>query len=1046
VTQGVGPSNARQVKTFRGLFFGVQHFESPWIDPLRYAHRDALAMNALFSEAFGDCTVVVGRDATKARIRSELDQLKLAGTAADLVVVYYSGHGTPASRRLVAYDTDIADLEATTIGMEDFVGSALRCGADNVLVLLDCCFSGLPHVKAVALGYQERNGGAGMATPRIIAGSGQVVITAATADEPAYETDDVQHGQLTYHLIRGLLGSPDTIHDGMISLDRLWGYIGKNLADNTRPLKSPSQTPTFHGQLEGGLWLPQLRRSTAFDEVWDDAPPPPAEPTMRSLLAHGVPEAAVKAMEHTYGTLNTLQIAAINQGHVIAGRTVLVNAPTSTGKTVVGELAMWGAASRKQATVFLMPTRALVMELAAKLVDLYTASCGSQVVRAAGSVNDRTADLANGTFDVAVVTYEKFAALAMRHRTILDRAGTVVVDEIHNLADLSRGAALELLLTGLRSRDDGPQIVGLSAVLGDDDNLQGWLDATPVSSDTRPIPLHLGVVAPDGNLWWTDEAAGSVLTKFEDDGFLPPTHDAAECLESVVTSAVEAGEQVLVFRETVDGAAADAEHLAKVLDLDPAEAALAELDARDDHQALGRLRACLKKGVAFHSSDLADDDRLVVETAFRTQEIKVLVSTTTLAQGVNLPADTVVIRGLNRHDGSYRVSEYLNMAGRAGRVGHGKELGRAIIVADDRQDRARLWEKYVQGVPEPVRSALRTVPEDSLDTLLRACAYVADPRTGTFTEPEVRRFLGRTLAARQYRIATGRLPYTSAEVQNQLDTLVDIGMVNHSAFPKGKLVLAEPGRIAVEHHLKIASVHTLAALFERLESSSLTARNVVSVAQAANELDAIWHTGLPAEDGANYQVRRLRELTVDDRVIDGLRQARDRVLARSRIQRALVSVAWTEGLKRSRIEDLCLSLPRGKAATWRVSGNAIRATTERLADLVPGVLAVAFWARHDLPTRSADEAHLTALQAVLPTQAELGIDAGLAETARFLGNSLHRRQYLDLKAHGLSDKFQIAATDPRRLREIIRGDDGLAQEVVEAANRAIEYATRLEEF
>lgn len=115
-----------------------------------------------------------------------------------------------------------------------------------------------------------------------------------------------------------------------------------------------------------------------------------------------------------------------------------------------------------------------------------------------------------------------------------------------------------------------------------------------------------------------------------------------------------------------------AEYLAAHLNLLPAKDAIARLPKADPSISTDGLRGVLNGGVAFHNSHLSADEKRVVEEEFRALDagIRIIVSTTTLAMGVNTPANSVVVVGL-QHPGDkpYSVAEYKNVVGRAGRLG-----------------------------------------------------------------------------------------------------------------------------------------------------------------------------------------------------------------------------------------------------------------------------------------------------------------------------------------------------------------------------------------
>src|SRR5207244_8652653 len=109
--------------------------------------------------------------------------------------------------------------------------------------------------------------------------------------------------------------------------------------------------------------------------------------------------------------------------------------------------------------------------------------------------------LLRGRYDIALLTYEKFAAIALTHPYILEQVGTIVIDEVQMIADESRGANLEFILTLLRmKRRDGlePQLIALSAVIGDTNGLERWLGGRLLRRTERPVPLDEGVICSNG--------------------------------------------------------------------------------------------------------------------------------------------------------------------------------------------------------------------------------------------------------------------------------------------------------------------------------------------------------------------------------------------------------------------------------------------------------------------------------------------------------------------------------------------------------------------
>ena len=151
-----------------------------------------------------------------------------------------------------------------------------------------------------------------------------------------------------------------------------------------------------------------------------------------------------------------------------------------------------------------------------------------------------------------------------------------------------------------------------------------------------------------------------------------------------------------------------------------------------------KLALCASSGVAFHHSGLVNVQRAMVEDAFKKGLIKVICATTTLGYGVNLPAHTVLVRDLTRHNGvtaeRISVNEVLQLFGRAGRPKYDTE-GRALIASSKRYEVQELYARYIIGTPEPIDSALGVasvlrmhilsfVAEDFLNTIEGIEAFI----------------------------------------------------------------------------------------------------------------------------------------------------------------------------------------------------------------------------------------------------------------------------------------------------------------------------------
>ncbi|THA85425.1 DEAD/DEAH box helicase [Streptomyces sp. A0592] len=409
-------------------------------------------------------------------------------------------------------------------------------------------------------------------------------------------------------------------------------------------------------------------------------------------------------------SFNPVQAAAVPVVLEGTGHLVVV-APTGAGKTPIGMVAALEAHARGRKAAWLVPQRSLTDELDREL-RLWRRH-GLRVVRLTGEAAVDTELIRSA--DVWVATTEKFEAIcrAGSLRDALAEVGCLVVDEIHLLGDPTRGAVLEALLARVREDSAATRIVGLSATVANADEVARWLGARLVRTTWRPTRLtwQLPLLPPVDETDWAKRAA--VRT------------EAAVRIARQVTGD---GGSVLVFcgskrrvRTTALAMAADR------------GVPTAGVDA-DDAEAVERL--CTKAGVRLHYRDWPY--KREAEQAFRAREAEVLVATSTVAAGVNLPARAVIVSdttiGLDRVE----VSMVQQMFGRAGRIGAGEREGWAFLLTDP-AERAHWQARLAAGYS--VRSRL---DERLADHLL---AEAVQERVSTLGEAE--RWWAGTFAAHQ---------------------------------------------------------------------------------------------------------------------------------------------------------------------------------------------------------------------------------------------------------------------------------------------------------
>lgn len=444
---------------------------------------------------------------------------------------------------------------------------------------------------------------------------------------------------------------------------------------------------------------------------------------LSDLEKYGLPRRLIDLWRHRQGErLLPVQRQAVASG--LLGRGIghetsddlIITAPTSSGKSFCAELAAARALAARQKVVMLFPLKALAEEKY-RLLSSYYRPLGLRCLIVTGDHPENDSKFLEGDYHLAIAIYEKFDLLLATQLDALRSIGLVVVDELQMLTEPYRGAILERLLTKMLASTYRPTLLALSAVISQQaaTQLGGWLHAGLVRETIRPVDLLRGVAA-DGALrlrsYNSGEDAQEPFTRFE---------QGEEAQLVFLRQVKEENGSTLVFmksrRDTVDMAF----KLAAMANWPAAESALEQLGGEEPSFLIRSLKQALGRGVAFHNSDLSAEQRQVVERAFINKEIKVLFTTTTLALGVNLPADTVYLETVKYVSGEYGSrprlaplsrAEFDNITGRAGRLGWQRSRpARAIVLAESSFDGDVLWDAYINSESaEPFESAFRTLP------------------------------------------------------------------------------------------------------------------------------------------------------------------------------------------------------------------------------------------------------------------------------------------------------------------------------------------------
>jgi superfamily II RNA helicase len=368
-------------------------------------------------------------------------------------------------------------------------------------------------------------------------------------------------------------------------------------------------------------------------------------------------------------------IAALN-----AGRSVVVCAPTGSGKTLIGEYTIHRALARGGRVFYTTPLKALSNQ---KLRDFRELFGAEQVGLLTGDIS------IHRDAPILVMTTEIFRN--MLYGTPIGEVGTslvgveaVVLDECHYMNDRQRGTVWEESIIYCPPE---VQLVALSATVANADQLTEWLNlvhgATElIYSDFRPVPLQFYFGNPKGVFPLLDETQTRLSPRLKPKnkggkgrGVRPESPTITSILEQLASRDMLPAIYFIFSRRGCDKAVEEMGELSLVNEREAAQlkVRIDEFLRRNPEAGRAGQVEPLYRGIAAHHAGILPAWKGLVEELFQLGLIKVVFATETLAAGINMPARTTVISTLSkRTDRGHRLltaSEFLQMAGRAGRRG-----------------------------------------------------------------------------------------------------------------------------------------------------------------------------------------------------------------------------------------------------------------------------------------------------------------------------------------------------------------------------------------
>lgn len=383
-------------------------------------------------------------------------------------------------------------------------------------------------------------------------------------------------------------------------------------------------------------------------------------------------------------------------GHLDEGKSVVVCAPTGSGKTVIAEYAVELALRRKRRCFYTTPLKALSNQ---KLHDLKKRYGDDAVGLLTGDTS------INRDAPIVVMTTEVFRNMLYGtsfgdvNKNLRD-VDFVILDECHYMNDAERGTVWE---ESIIYSPPEIQLVALSATVANAQDLTAWIDQTHgptelVISDFRPVPLRFYYFGNDKLFPLLNQGKGlnpqlknifgGKQHRFGKKGPRPKMSDVPDPRSVVAELGKRSMLPAIYFLFSRRGCEESMRKSRFANLVTPEEQVILkreveELVRNNPNLASHPHIPYLYEGLAVHHAGMLPSWKGVVEKLFQKGLIKVVFATETLAAGINMPARTTVISAISkRTDDGHRpltASEFLQMSGRAGRRGM-DEVGHVVAL------------------------------------------------------------------------------------------------------------------------------------------------------------------------------------------------------------------------------------------------------------------------------------------------------------------------------------------------------------------------------
>lgn len=383
---------------------------------------------------------------------------------------------------------------------------------------------------------------------------------------------------------------------------------------------------------------------------------------------------------------------------------LLVVAPPSSGKTLIGEMATIACALNQQKAIYLAPFSFMADDKYHHFNQLY-ASLGLDILISSQDRKEDDQKIIKGNYELAVIVYEKFNNFLLTYPDFLKKISLLIIDEIQIINDHQRVQSLKYIVEIIRNRKPDIKIIALSAFTENLSSLKEILSARLLTSFQRPIELRKGIVREgvfkyiEHNTKKTGKEEFFKAKKVRDNCF-------EDYLKETVNYFIQEDESTLLLFPTGQEAQEGAFFLSSHIDGPKANQAIKEFYHIKNTFSREKLVTLLEKSIAYYNNDLTREEKDLIEAYVKKEEIKVVCATTTLAMEIKPTFKNVILASEelcikkeyspNNYQESLSLIDIENIGGKAGilnklvkdktwcQSGKKEEFGRLIFLAHNK--------------------------------------------------------------------------------------------------------------------------------------------------------------------------------------------------------------------------------------------------------------------------------------------------------------------------------------------------------------------------